>query len=185
MTTVSAINPPPGAKDMSRLHPVVRVDVPGTNNDPLLVSVHLKSGTLLADRFQRAVEMKRLTGWLSDAGLTDADNFIVLSDFNPSSNNAAFTELSASGLPGSFVLGSDITFPVTYSTDPLAYFTTPAAVRLDPRLSSRLSVLVPLAERRSAFTRRLFGWRHFYRNGFPARSSPRVVAGPWPGRMTV
>ncbi len=131
--TTDTVRSPVGAKDMTRLHPVVKVDVPGTNNDPVLVSVHLKSGTLLADRFQRAVEMKRLTGYLSASGLTNADNLIVLGDFNPSSTNTTFAELPASGLPGSFVLGSDITFPVTYSTDPLYYFTTPSVIRLDPR----------------------------------------------------
>lgn len=131
--TTDTVRSPADAKDMTRLHPVVKVDVPGTNNDPVLVSVHLKSGTLLADRFQRAVEMKRLTGYLSASGLTNADNFIVLGDFNPSSTNTTFTELPASDLPASFVLGSDITFPVTYSTDPLVYFSTPAAFRLDPR----------------------------------------------------
>jgi endonuclease/exonuclease/phosphatase family metal-dependent hydrolase len=132
LTTNSVVSPA-GAKDMTRLHPVVKVDVPGTNNDPLLASVHLKSGTLLSDRFQRAVEMKRLTGYLAAAGLTNADNLIVLGDFNPSSTNNTFTALPSSGLPGSFVLGSDITFPVTYSTDPLVYFSTPAVFRLDPR----------------------------------------------------
>jgi endonuclease/exonuclease/phosphatase family metal-dependent hydrolase len=131
--TTDTVHSPAGAKDMTRLQPVVRVDVPGTNNDPLLVSVHLKSSTEPSDRFQRAVEMKRLTGYLSGAGLTNAHNFIVLGDFNPSSTNTTFSELPASGLPASFVLGSDITFPVTYSTDPLVYFSTPAAFRLNPR----------------------------------------------------
>jgi hypothetical protein len=53
--TTDTVHSPVDAKDMTRLHPVVKVDVPGTNNDPLLASVHLKSGTLLADRFQRAL----------------------------------------------------------------------------------------------------------------------------------
>lgn len=127
------VHSPVGAKDMTRLHPVVKVDVPGTNNDPVLAAVHLKSGTLPADRFQRAVEMKRLAGYLSAAGVTNADNLIILGDFNPSSINTTFTELPASGLPASFALGSDITFPVTYSTDPIAYFSTPSVLKLDPR----------------------------------------------------
>lgn len=128
----SAINSPAGAKELTRLHPVVKVDVPGTQNDPVLVSTHLKAGTLLADRFRRAVEMKRLTGYLTASGLTDDDNFIVLGDFNPSAINATFNSLP-NDLPGSYVLGTDITFPVTYSTNMLSYFTTPSAVKLDPR----------------------------------------------------
>jgi hypothetical protein len=72
--------------------------------------------------------MQRLTGYLTSSGLTDDTNFIVLGDFNPSSINATFTELP-SDLPGSYVLGNDITFPVSYSVDPLPYFTTPGAVK--------------------------------------------------------
>ncbi len=126
------IGSPPGAREITRLHPVVKVDVPGTDNDPLIVSTHLKAGTTTSDRFRRAIEMRRLTGYLSASGLTDDDNYIILGDFNPSSSNTVFTE-APSGLPGSFVLGSDIGYPVSYSTNPLFYFTTPSAARLDPR----------------------------------------------------
>jgi endonuclease/exonuclease/phosphatase family metal-dependent hydrolase len=130
--TTESIGSPPGAKELTRLHPVVRIDVPGTHNDPVLVSAHLKAGTSLSDRFRRAVEMLRLTGYLSAAGLTDEDNFIVLGDFNPSSTDATFTA-EPSGLPDSYMLGNDMAFPVTYSVDPIDYFTTPAALKLDPR----------------------------------------------------
>ena len=130
--SVADIQSPAGAMELSRLHPVVKVDVPGTENDPMIVSVHLKSETGLADRFRRAVEMKRLVGHLEFAGLDDGDNFIVLGDFNPSSIDTTFAALPT-GLPGSYVLGNDITFPINYSTDPLAYFSVPAAARLDLR----------------------------------------------------
>jgi endonuclease/exonuclease/phosphatase family metal-dependent hydrolase len=123
-----SIDSPPGARELTRRHPVVKVDVPGTHRDPVIVSTHLKAGTSSADRFRRAVEMMRLTGHLTSSALTDDDNFIVLGDFNPSSINATFTELPP-GLPGSYVLGNDIAFPVTYSVNPLAYFTAPAAVK--------------------------------------------------------
>lgn len=130
--TTAAIGSPPGAKELTRLHAAVKVDVPGTNRDPVLVSAHLKSGTLLADRFRRALEMKRLAGYLSAASLTDSDNFIIVGDFNPSSIDHAFTE-EPSGMPDSFALGSDMTFPISYTINPVAYFTTPAALKLDPR----------------------------------------------------
>ena len=128
----SSIVPPAGAKDMTRRHPLVRVDVPGTTNDPLLVSAHLKAGTLQADRFRRAVEMRRLAGHLTAAGVTGDDNFIVLGDFNPSSSNTTFQSLP-SGLPGTFVLGDDIAFPLAYTTDMPAYFSNPTVVKLDAR----------------------------------------------------
>lgn len=126
------IGSPPAAKELTRLHPLVKVDVPETVNDPVLISAHLKAETGLAERFRRALEMKRLVGYLSSAGLTNADNFVILGDFNPSSVNATFTELPA-GLPSTFALGADIAFPVTYSINPLDYFSTPGAVNADPR----------------------------------------------------
>ena len=126
------IQSPPGARELSRLHPWVMVDVPGTTNDPVIVSAHLKSETGLAERFRRAVEMRRLVAHLADTGLTASDNFIVMGDFNPSGIDTTFTGLPA-GLPGSYVPGGDITFPVQYSLDPLAYFSQPPALRLWPR----------------------------------------------------
>ena len=129
----SDIVSPPGAAELSRLHPMVKIDVPGTTNDLVMASVHLKAETALADRFRRAVEMKRLVASFAASGLTNDDNFVVLGDFNPSSINATFTALPATGLPGSYVLGSDMTFPISYSTEPTTYFSTPGTVRLDPR----------------------------------------------------
>lgn len=130
--STSHVNSPSGAKELTRLHPVVKVDIPGTTNDLTMISAHLKAGTTSADRFRRAVEMKRLTGHLASSGLTTDDNYVILGDFNPSANNGTFSTLPAD-LPGSYVLGSDITLPVTYSTNMLSYFTTPNAVKLDPR----------------------------------------------------
>ncbi len=128
----TSIASPDGAKEMTRRHAVVKVDVPGTDNDPLLVSPHMKAGTLLADRFRRAVEMRRLVNELAARGVSDDDNFVILGDFNPSSIQATFNE-EPSNLPGTFSLGNDIAFPVTYFVNPVDYFSVPAAVRLDAR----------------------------------------------------
>jgi endonuclease/exonuclease/phosphatase family metal-dependent hydrolase len=130
--TTGSIGSPAGAKEITRLHAVVKVDVPGTTRDPVVICTHLKAGTESSSRFRRAVEMKRLTGYLNDTGLTDGDNFIILGDFNPSSVSRSFDALP-SGVPGSYVLGADVTFPVNYSSNPLGYFSTPVAARLDPR----------------------------------------------------
>lgn len=131
-SSTQSIGSPPGAKEITRLHPAVRVNVPGTVNDPLIISAHLKAGTTAQDKFRRAIEMKRLVGHLSTLGMTNDDNFVILGDFNPSSSNTTYSTLPAN-LPTTFNLGSDITLPVTYSTNPLAYFTIPSAVKLDPR----------------------------------------------------
>jgi endonuclease/exonuclease/phosphatase family metal-dependent hydrolase len=126
------IGSPVGAKEITRLHPAVKVDVPGTANDPLIISAHLKAGTSAQEKFRRAVEMKRLVGHLTATGLGNDDNFIILGDFNPSSSSTTYSTLPA-GLPGSFDLGADILLPVSYSTNLLTYFSNPAAVKLDPR----------------------------------------------------
>jgi endonuclease/exonuclease/phosphatase family metal-dependent hydrolase len=130
--TTAAIGSPVGAKEITRLFPAVKVDVPGTTRDPLLIAAHLKSGTTSEDRFRRAVEMRRLTDNLGAQALTSDDNYIVLGDFNLSSTNKTFTALPA-GLPSTFDLGADILFPINYSTNPLSYFSSPSVTRLDPR----------------------------------------------------
>ena len=130
--TSSAIGSPAGTKEITRLFPAVRVDVPGTTRDPLMVAAHLKSGTASEDRFRRAVEMRRLTDYLATQGLTADDNYIVMGDFNLSSTNKTFTTLPT-GLPSTFALGADIVLPITYSTNPLSYFSNPSVYRLDPR----------------------------------------------------
>ena len=108
------------------------MDVPGTTRDLLLISAHLKSGTAAADKFRRAVDFKRLVGHFNSLGLTNDDNYIIMGDFNLSSSNATYNAFPAD-MPASYSLGPDIPFPVTYSTNPLSYFTTPSVTKLDPR----------------------------------------------------
>ncbi|MBB5351436.1 endonuclease/exonuclease/phosphatase family metal-dependent hydrolase [Haloferula luteola] len=127
-----SVTSPGGAKEISRHVPAVVVDVPGTTADPLILSAHLKSGTTTADRFRRAIEMHRLVEYLDASGFTEADNFIVMGDFNPSSSDTTFTSLP-SGLPSTYVLGGDVSFPVKYSTQMLSYFQEVSPVQLDPR----------------------------------------------------
>ncbi len=104
------ISTPAGFKDMTRLIPVVKIDVPGTARDLVVVSAHLKVGSGASDVFQRTVEMRRLTDNLNSSGLTANDNFIILGDFNfnPSASDRKFTAVPSSGLPPAFALGPDI-----------------------------------------------------------------------------
>ena len=127
--STASVGSPPGAKEITRLCPVVKVDIPGTTRDPVLLGLHLKSGTSSQERFRRAVEMRRVAGYFAAQGITNDDNFILLGDFNPSSTNRTFTALPT-GLPTTFVLGSDLTFPITYSTNPLTYFSSNVPTRL-------------------------------------------------------
>ena len=115
--------------------PVVKVDVPGTARDPLLIAAHLKSASEPSDLFQRTVEMRRLTDTLNSQGLTPNDNYIVMGDFNLSANDEErrFNSSPGSGLPSGFNLGADIVFPITYHKNPLRYFNGVPVVLLDPR----------------------------------------------------
>ena len=141
--TTGAIRSPADARELTRLHAAVKVDVPGTSNDPVVITAHLKSGDSI-DRFRRAVEMKRLAKHLNALGLTDDDNYIITGDFNlnPNYGNTTYNSLPA-GLPGTYALGADIPFPVSYSVNPLAYFTTPGIARLDPRQLNGSAVTFP------------------------------------------
>ncbi len=137
------IGSPAGAKEMNRLIPAVKVDVPGTTRDPVLVAAHLKSGSEASDLFQRTIELRRLTNYLTAQGFASSDNFLVMGDFNLSSNPRTFTSTPASGLPASFSLGADITFPISYFTDPTLYFSNPAVTRILPRQLDNSTVTFP------------------------------------------
>ena len=129
----TAIASPSGARDLTRLIPAVKIDIPGTTRDPVLIAAHLKSGSGASDLFQRAVEMRRLTDHLNALNLTADDNFLILGDFNLSDSDRTFTVLPPSGLPDLFDLGDDILYPIHYFTAPLDYFSSPAVNRIIPR----------------------------------------------------
>jgi len=141
--SAGAIRSPENMRELVRFHAVVKVDVPGTSNDPVVINAHLKPGDSI-DRFRRAVEMKRLVKHLNVLGLTDDDNFIITGDFNLNPNYGSTTyNTLPSGLPNTYALGPDIPFPVSYSVNPLAYFTSPGVARLDPRQLNGSAVTFP------------------------------------------
>jgi endonuclease/exonuclease/phosphatase family metal-dependent hydrolase len=118
---------PPGANDMTRAAAAVIVDVPGTENDPTIVTAHLKCCFDQDDPFRRAVEMLRIRKYLEDQGLDKDDNIFVLGDFNLLGNDIVFESLPP-GLPQSYRLGNDIEYDVKYFADPTNYFTSLALV---------------------------------------------------------
>lgn len=83
-----------------------------------LFTVHQKSGSTSNDRFRRQVELKRLRQAIDlRQAATPGVQVLVGGDFNEDVADGPFTNTWAStpgGLPGSYKLGSDITFPVTY-----------------------------------------------------------------------
>ncbi len=121
-TSSESIVSPPGANDMTRAAAAVVVDVPGTDSDPTIITAHLKCCFDPDDPFRRAVEMLRIRKYLEEKGLGESDNVFVMGDFNLLGNDLIYRTLPA-GLPQSYSLGSDITFPVNYYRDPIDYFT--------------------------------------------------------------
>jgi endonuclease/exonuclease/phosphatase family metal-dependent hydrolase len=104
---------------------VVRVDVlPGKKALDLMV-VHFKSGFDETDNFRRHIEAQR-TAQVLDEHMTahPTDGWAVVGDFNEDIGTMPtrqFTQ-APSGLPLSYRLGSDVTFPFTYS--PFTPFTS-------------------------------------------------------------
>ncbi len=118
---------PPGANDVTRAAAAAKIDVPGTDNDPVFVTAHLKCCFEEDDPFRRAVEMIRIQKYLESKGLDGDDNLFVLGDFNLLGGNQTFSSLPQ-GLPASYSLGNDITFDVQYYSDPTNYFTAEGLV---------------------------------------------------------
>lgn len=119
---------PPGANDVTRAAAAVRVDVPGTDNDPYFISAHLKCCLQrVSDPFRRAVEMIRVRNYLNAEGIDGGDNVFFLGDFNLIGSDQIFSSPPAD-LPVSYVLGNDITFDVSYFSNPTSYFTAEGLV---------------------------------------------------------
>jgi len=119
-----SIASPNGAKDVARAHAAALIDVPGTDADPMVITLHLKCCLEFVDPFRRAVEIERIKFFLDDQNLSGSDNVIVMGDYNLIGSDASYTSPpSPMELPTSFILGSDISFPVNYFENPADYFT--------------------------------------------------------------
>ena len=117
------VRSPVGALEMTRQNMAVKIDVPGTPKDPFIVVIHPKCcSSSTRDSFRRAIEMRRTRELVEASTLPAIDNVFVVGDFNlVGSDNAVFNALPT-GLPTSYRLGADVTFPVTYRTNPAFYF---------------------------------------------------------------
>ncbi len=124
ITYTDAVQSPPGAKEMTRANGIVVVDVPGTTQDPTLVVVHYKCcATYGAESFRRAIEIRRTVEALQNLGKGGSSNVFVIGDFNlVGSSPVSFDGLPSTGLPGTYQLGSDVSFPVSYQTNPDFFF---------------------------------------------------------------
>jgi endonuclease/exonuclease/phosphatase family metal-dependent hydrolase len=131
-TSTHSIGSPQGAKDVVRAHAAALIDVPGTEADPMIITLHLKCCFDFDDFFRRAVEMERLKLFLDDQSLTGSDNIIIMGDYNLLGSNSTYESLP-SGLPSTYVLGSDISFPLSYFSNPASYLTAYPLLNPQPR----------------------------------------------------
>lgn len=122
---VQHLSSPSGANELTRRPMRVVIEVPGAARPLVLWNMHHKAneGTdpvlLERNQFRRAVEAQRIVQDIDAyrAAHPDHEEFVVLGDLNAD----VFTEQQATsitqlpfGLPLSYSLGSDISFPVAY-----------------------------------------------------------------------
>ena len=118
--TVNSTSP---AHEMSRLPLKAVIRVPGGKNPLALWNLHHKSGGNDGDQFRRAIEAHRVRQNIaSHLNSNPSQNeFVVLGDMNDDirsqSQRPQFTSIPADVL-SSFILGSDISFPVSYAIFP-------------------------------------------------------------------
>ncbi|MEM9478570.1 MAG: endonuclease/exonuclease/phosphatase family protein [Verrucomicrobiota bacterium] len=143
LSSTVAVGSPSGANEVARRFPAVTVNVPGTSNDPVIISCHLKSGTGTTNNFRRGVEMLRMNEYLDAAGLDENDNIIILGDFNLDLDPFSTTyNTLPNSLPSTYSLGTDIDLVndgVFYSEFPEDYFSTPSLNRLVCRQPTSMS----------------------------------------------
>lgn len=123
----------PGANDLSRDVIAVRVDLDDGCHVNVL-DLHAKSGQEDLDRFRRQVEFVRVAQAIADVRARyPGEPLIVMGDFNSRLDDPmigqSFDALPT-GLPESYALGDDITFPVVY--DPFDVLTGAGMTRIDP-----------------------------------------------------
>ncbi len=130
--SAAALSGDPAANDITRDIFEVTLDVPDVCNPLVVFPVHFKASSGSGNRFRRAVEQRRLRSRIEAVKLADPSTLIVVGgDFNDALDDtfgSTFTSVP-SGLPGSFSLGTDITFPVVH--DPFVQLAGDGLVRAE------------------------------------------------------
>ena len=116
------VTSPPGAKELVRAPFRAVVEIPGAKQPLVLWNMHQKAMGDNASVFRRAVEAIRIVQDI-DAYRTenpDHDAFIFMGDLNDDVTDTQPIQFNAppSGLPVSYQLGDDISFPVPYRLFP-------------------------------------------------------------------
>lgn len=116
-------------REIGRTQIAAVIDIPGAAEPLNLVSLHniALTSPIASRRFRQAIELARLRNYLAENNLTSSDNILLMGDFNLGGFSLDFESIPDGG-PSSYRLGSDITFPVAYSSNPEFYF--PSALQL-------------------------------------------------------
>ena len=121
------------ANDMTRDIFEAHVQVPGLTDVLGVFVLHLKASSGDTNEFRRAVELQRVHTLLAAfRAAHPAAAWMVMGDMNDDIDDGPFNQTFfslPSGLPQTYSLGSDITFPLTY--DPFASFTGVGAQIMD------------------------------------------------------
>jgi endonuclease/exonuclease/phosphatase family metal-dependent hydrolase len=126
----------PGATELTRYPLRVEVQVPGALNPLAIYTVHLKASSGSVNEFRRAIEGRRvlsnLVAYAQDHPLNT--EYVILGDFNEDVAAAQTPEFSSlpTGLPASYQLGADVTFPVPYRLFPTDRFAPGGVAPLHP-----------------------------------------------------
>jgi endonuclease/exonuclease/phosphatase family metal-dependent hydrolase len=120
------VTSPPGAKELTRFPFRVEISVPGAAKPLVLWAMHHKAtADIDADPFRRAIEAIRIRQDMEAyrAAKPGNDEFVFLGDLNEdsrygSSQPETFDSIPTTSMPGTYALGSDITFPVVYRVFP-------------------------------------------------------------------
>ncbi|MHC4234821.1 MAG: endonuclease/exonuclease/phosphatase family protein, partial [Planctomycetota bacterium] len=108
----------PNALDLTRNFIVATIDIPDATGDLSIAGNHWKAGFSDADEFRRSIESIRAMQTVEDLD-SSLDAFLIVGDMNDDiadspDDPSQFNSLP-SGLPVSFELGNDISFPVINS----------------------------------------------------------------------
>lgn len=120
----------PTANDITRDIFEMHVQVPNAADVTAFFIMHLKSGAGSANEFRRAVELKRLGQVITNfQSAHPSATYVVCGDFNEDIGDGPFGNAFntvPSGMPTTFDLGNDVTFPVVY--DPFIVLTSTGLV---------------------------------------------------------
>jgi len=133
--TNAYVNAPGSGEEMPVSIGIARCQIAFNSQDLIIYGVHYEpwclSGPCLDEErdvleFPRAIQIHRtFQDIVTQQAASPAAKFIVMGDFNDddeSPQTSSFAD-EPSGIRGSFVLGSDITFPFTYATYPDQFLT--------------------------------------------------------------